>query len=107
MKSQYSAARARRRVAASSPSGPPLGHRLHLTPPGPATARLGCGGGGPRLRCWALVSVPAGSDPAGRIRWQLSVKRTRYKPQRRESSSKSFIVLLNCFCFLMVTIQSI
>ena len=31
------------------------------------------------------VSVPAGSDPAGRIGWQLSVKRTRYKPQRRES----------------------
>ena len=29
-------------------------------------------------------SVPAGSDPAGRIGWQLSVKRTRYKPQRRE-----------------------
>ena len=32
------------------------------------------------------VSVPAGSDPAGRIGWQLSVKRTRYKAERRERS---------------------
>ena len=54
-----------------------------------------------RRRNGTTVSVPAGSDPAGRVGWQLSVKRTRYKPQRRESRSKSFIVLLNCFCFLM------
>ena len=59
-----------------------------------------------RRRNGTTVSVPAGSDPAGRIGWQLSVKRTRYKPQRRESSSKSFIVLLNCFCFLMGSVNS-
>ena len=31
----------------------------------------------------ASVSVPAGSDPAGRIGWQLSVKRTRDKKSRQ------------------------
>ena len=31
------------------------------------------------------VSVPAGSDPASRIGWQLSVKRTRYKREGREN----------------------
>ena len=40
----------------------------------------------PCRRNGTTVSVPAGSDPAGRIGWQLSVKRTRYKAEPRERS---------------------
>ena len=49
------------------------------------------------------VSVPAGSYPAGRIGWQLSVKRTSDKKirQRKIVSKPFIIVLLNCFRFLM------
>ena len=50
------------------------------------------------------VSVPAGSDPAGRISCPLSVRRMSINLKQREKFvvCKSFIVLPNCFCFLMV-----
>ena len=52
-------------------------------------------------RANVAVSVAAESDPAGLIRCQKKGERNR------ESVVSNFIVLLNCFCFLMVTIQSI
>ena len=53
----------------------------------------GCGrlgAGGLALEVWichglSVVSVPAGFDSAGRIGWQLSVKRTRYKTEGKEN----------------------
>ena len=47
-----------------------------------------------------IVSVPAGCGPAGRISCPLW---NGHKRDREESVvGKSLIVLLNCFCFLMI-----
>ena len=84
--------RARRRAAASSPSGPPLGPRLHA--PGPASAQMDGAGGGPTCS-WQKEGWQLGRER------QRSLSRT--PRQTSDSEDKKLVcaiplVFLVCQC---------